>query len=371
MNSTEKRAAVSVAIVLGLAFHIWIAIENRTGWGADFNQFYAAGQLTGSGHLYDWDALRKAESVNGGEGPTARLPVVLYGHKILARLPFRVAHYIWAALSIAALLVFASIWPGAGRTQMFLALAWSMPAIMTLLFGQDTPFWLMFFAAGLLLMQRNKPLSAGVAFSLCICKFHIALGIPIMLIAQQRWRTLIAGAGSVLILLASCFAIEGPEWPLRYAKMVRMPEFAAAHDVIPTLSALTWRLPWPLTTEVALGLAIAVLLWMFCRRTSDLGMAGAAAAACGMLVAHHALFADTILLIPLGVMTIRRKGAPVWLKAFALLVLSPTPFLLAALWHKPLVWQALIAPFVIGAVIAAYFFRYQPTASRAVASRSS
>src|SRR3954464_5357539 len=111
--------------------------------------------------------------------------------------PFRVAQSIWMALNIAALVVFALIWPGAGRPLMVTALAWSMPATLIILFGQDTPFWLMFFAAGLRLLERRKPWIAGIAFSLCICKFHLALGIPVMLAAQKGWRTLIAGAISV------------------------------------------------------------------------------------------------------------------------------------------------------------------------------
>ena len=76
-------AAITVAVVttLGLAFNIWFAVLNRGGWGVDFNQFYAASRLVGTGHLYDWDALRKIEAENGREVPTGRLPVVLYGRR--------------------------------------------------------------------------------------------------------------------------------------------------------------------------------------------------------------------------------------------------------------------------------------------------
>jgi hypothetical protein len=233
---------------------------------------------------------------------------------------------------------------------MMLARAWSMPATLALLFGQDTPFWLMFFAAGLRLMDRNRPSSAGVAFSLCICKFHLALGIPVMLVAQRRWRTLIAGAISVLVLIAASFLIEGAQRPLRYAKMSQMPAFSPTSDVVPTISALTSRLPWPTAAEFAGAIAIVLLLWVVCRRNLDLGMAGAAAAACGLLVGHHALFADTVLLIPLAVLTIQGQNVPLWIRAWAALMLSPLPFLLATAWQKPLLWQALIPTFVVTAV---------------------
>jgi hypothetical protein len=123
---------------------------------------------------------------------------------------------------------------------------------------------------------------------------------------------------------------------------------------MPTIAALAARLPWPVATEIVGAVAITVLLWAVCRRmTEDPGIAGAAAAACGLLVAHHALFADTALLIPLAVLTVQRQNAPFWLKACAVLVLSPVPFLLAYVLERPLVWQTLIAPFVIATVVAA------------------
>jgi len=159
-------AGIAIAVVLGLAFQIQIAVLNRTGWGVDFNQFYSAGRLTGTGHLYDWGALRKVEAEHGREVPTGRLPVVLYGHKILGYFPYRGAQLIWMALCIAALAVFAIFWPGIRLPLMVLALAWSMPATLTILFGQDTPIWLMFFAAALVLMERKRP---WIAVSLFHC----------------------------------------------------------------------------------------------------------------------------------------------------------------------------------------------------------
>ena len=168
VHSKKTTAAIVVAaiIALGLAFNIWLAVSSRAGWGIDFNQYYSASRLAGTGHLYDWDALRKIEAENGTAVPTGRLPVVLYGHKILGSLPYAVARSIWLAAGIAALMVFAAAWPGTRRPLMLAALAWSMPATLSLLYGQDLPFWLMFFTAGLVLMERKRPWSAGLAFAL-------------------------------------------------------------------------------------------------------------------------------------------------------------------------------------------------------------
>jgi hypothetical protein len=173
------------------------------------------------------------------------------------------------------------------------------------------------------------------------------------LAAQKRWRALIAGAIAVLALIASCFLIEGAQWPFRYAMMSQMPAFSAPPEVMPTISALASFFPWPTAAEIVGAAAIVLLLWSICRRMTDLSTAGAAAAACGLLVGHHALFADTALIIPLAVLTIQRQGIPLWLKCWALLILSPAPFLLAFIWQQPLVWQASITIFVVTALFIA------------------
>jgi hypothetical protein len=353
LSQREILILITLIIIAGLVFQLRVALTNSDGRGVDFNQFYSAGKLTGTGHLYEWEALRKLEAAHGSEVPTGRLPVVLYGHKILGILPYSLAQFAWAALNVAAFLVFAFAWPGTWRPLTLAALAWSLPAGFILLFGQDTAFWLMFFAAGLLLMERKRPWLAGVAFSLCICKFHLALGIPVMVAAQKRWNTMGVAAISVLLLIASCFLIEGPQWPLRYLEMSKMAAFAPPPDVMPTISALTVWLPWPVAAQLVGSVALGVLLWVVCRRVPDAGMAGAATAACGLLVAPHALFADTALLIPLAVLTIRRPTTPRWLQALAVLTLSPLPFLFSTALHKSLIWQLLVAPFVVFAAVAA------------------
>jgi hypothetical protein len=349
----HKRAVAVISAVicaLGLAFNSWFAVHNRTGWGVDFIQFYAVSRLAGTGHLYDWDALRRAEAGTGFEGPTGRLPVELYACRVLRSFPYGVAQIIWLAGSIIALVAFAAMWPGARRAVIMPAVAWSMPLSLGLLFGQDTAFWLMFFAGGLLLLERKRPWIAGIVFSLCICKFHLALGIPVMLVAQRRWKTLTAGAIAVTALIASCFLIEGPEWPLQYLKLSQTEAFSPVLGVIPNIYALAARLPWSTAIEIAGAVAIVVLLWTACRSGADLGMAGAAAAACGLLISHHALAADVALLIPLSVLVTQRQCVPPWMKAWAFLMITPSPILLLVRGGN-LAWQILTVAFVVTAVI--------------------
>jgi hypothetical protein len=336
--------------VIGAGFSIWLAVENRTGWGVDFNQFYAASHLAGTGHLYDWDALRKLERENGPEVATGRLPVELFGVKIIGSLPYSIAHGLWFAGSLGAMVLFCLTWPGAGRIPMVVALAWSTPTALLLVLGQDTPFWLMFFAAGLLLMESGKPRTAGVAFALCICKFHLAVGLPVMLAAQRRWKTLGAGAAAFSLLLAACFLIEGANWPLRYIENSHMARFSPAAERMPNVYGLVSRQPWPPIAEIVLALAILLLLWVACRDTADLGFAGALAAACGLILGRHAYAQDLALLLPLSVILLQRPSVPPWLRAWAILMISPAPTLLLVS-NYPSLGQILIVAFVTCALI--------------------
>jgi hypothetical protein len=162
-----------VLIFFGIIFAARFAVMQRSSWGVDFNQFYSAGKLTGTGHLYEWEPLRRLEAERGDASPTGRLPVVLYVHKLLGRLPYHRAQAIWAAISVLALIGFVLLWPSVPREIATVALIWSIPSIMLLVFGQDTPFWMCFFAAGLFALKRSHPVWAGIAFSLCICKFQL------------------------------------------------------------------------------------------------------------------------------------------------------------------------------------------------------
>lgn len=346
-SATTSVIAVALVCALGLGLNLYIALLNHTGWGVDFNQFYSAARLAGTGDLYNWDKLRKLELENGIEVPTGRLPVVLYSYKLLDVLPYKAARILWTVLCIGALIVFALIWPGSSALPMTIVLCWSLPATLAVLYGQDIPFWLMFFGVALRFADR-KPRGSGMMFSLCICKFHLAAGVPIMLVAQKRWKTLIAGAIAMAALMGASFLIEGPGWPLAYAKMSSMPGFSPAPERMPSVYGLASWLPWTSAVEALLAAGVVALLWMTCRATTDLGVVGAASAACGLLIGHHAYAEDCALLIPLAVVTIRRR-TPAWLKLLAILVLSPVSVLLLAS-RKPWAGQILILAFVVSAV---------------------
>ena len=195
--------------------------------------------------------------------------MVLFGAKLIGWLPYPLARIVWLIASVLALGIFAVVWPGVDGSWMAVALAWSMPVGLCLVLGQDTPFWLMLTALGLFLLQRGRPQLAGLVFSLCICKFHLALGIPILLAAQRRWSALLSACASGAALLAACFLIEGPAWPLRYLEASRQTSFSPAVYRMPNLNGIAYWFPWPTAVEIVLTIAVICLLWTVCRRTAD------------------------------------------------------------------------------------------------------
>ena len=100
-----------------------------------------------------------------------------------------------------------------------------------------------------MLLSKEKPWLAGVAFALCICKFHLALGIPVLLVARKQWKALIAGAGTFALLIAACFLIEGPGWVRHYLENSRLPSFSPAPERMPTLYGLSAGYPGALRSK--------------------------------------------------------------------------------------------------------------------------
>jgi len=350
----QRRVVLAVAIVLlclpGVVLNLGMALHYAAD-AIDFTQFYAASRLAGTGHLYNWDALRQIEAQYGGPPiPSGRLPVIAYAMRGLSWMPFFPARLAWLAISLGAVLFFAARWPGADRRLMFAALVWSMPVGFLLVLGQDTPVWLLTFTAGLVLLERDKPKLAGVAFALCLSKYHLAVGLPVLLVAQRRWKTLAAGAAGVAALLGASFLIEGPGWPHDYLEVIRKPIFSVADSRMPNLRGIAYWLPASAAIELACALVVVALLWMACRRNLSVGLAGAMTAAAGLVLGHHAYANDCALLIPLGVMLVQRPKAPRWLKIWGLLLLTPLLTQLLVSRH-PYFGQALVVGFVAAALI--------------------
>jgi len=205
-------------------------------------------------------------------------------------------------------------------------LCWSCPAAVLLSTGQDTGLFLFSVAVGLRLLQTKRDFAAGLVFSLCAAKFHLALGIPIFLLARRRWGALAGGAAGGLVQLAISFAAEGREWPAHLLRLSTISDFSPSPSKMPNLLGLTHGLPYGGGLEAVLALLALAAVWIVSRR-SALTIGATAALIGGLLASHHAYVYDAVLLLPACALALRLP-APKALRYGALLLCVPIPYVM-------------------------------------------
>src|SRR5579885_3668473 len=299
----------------GVAFCAVLAARSPTAWDVDFNQFYSAGKLVGTGRLYDWDAIRRLELQHRATAvPFGRIPFFAFVFQLFSALPYGVARGLWFGVEVAALAGFALLWPMAGRARMAVAICWSVPALMCLTFGQDSVLFLFFVALGMALLEDHEFL-AGVALSGCIAKPHLALLLPVLLAARGKWKALAGGLAGGLTALLISLLVEGKEWPLRLLALARAPEFDPAADRMPTLKGMLSLTGGGVAVQIAVTLGVVAACWYLSSRL-PLPAAAALALAGGLLISktelpgHLAVTGYTLALFAAEVLRTRRK-APV------------------------------------------------------------
>jgi hypothetical protein len=100
----RRKLALTFLALSGVAVMLALAFGNRSAWSVDFNQYYAAGSLAGTGHLYDWPAIQARELEHGARAvPFGRLPAFALAMKPFSALPYSIARGLFLALELAAL----------------------------------------------------------------------------------------------------------------------------------------------------------------------------------------------------------------------------------------------------------------------------
>jgi|CXWL01.1.fsa_nt_gi hypothetical protein len=211
--------------VLVTALLLSVAVTNyvRTGGGVggDFLTDYAAGYLvrTGDGdRLYDLNTQAATEIAVSPAGENARLnpfvlpPAAAWMFAPLSLLPFRVAHILFTAANIAALLgavlllrhemrgVAAPV-----RNALLLAFVFSMPVVTNISWGQIDLLLVYAALLGWRCLRSDRDLLAGAAFSLALMKPHFLVGIVLLMVLQRRWKTLgtLAAIGGITLVPAA------------------------------------------------------------------------------------------------------------------------------------------------------------------------
>ena len=203
-------ALLQAFVLASLATH---GTFGRRGGDNDFTCFYVVGRSL-SGHsaaqLYDWPMLASlVASVTGHGGgtylPWLYPPSLLLLFQPLAALPMAVAHLVW---SLGTLALFAGVLGAiAGPLAALAALACPL-TLSEAVMGQ-TGFLNASLLGGALLLADRRPGIAGILAGLLACKPQLALLLPLMLLATQNWRALLAAGLTVLATVAASAWLYG------------------------------------------------------------------------------------------------------------------------------------------------------------------
>jgi hypothetical protein len=213
----------AVSTVLG--HHPWGAVIGPAGMPAatDFLAFWAAGHLAWAGpaaRVYDLTVLAGVERVTAILPPHTLLAFFYPPTFLLLCLPFAAVPYLvgWAAfvvLPLAALAVglrriLPAGWMGSGVWCLwgFLPVA-AFPGLMMNSATGQTGFWSGACFAWALIWLESRPALAGACLGMLVIKPHLALAVPVVLVAARRWRALAACAATAAGWMALSWLVLG------------------------------------------------------------------------------------------------------------------------------------------------------------------
>lgn len=188
------------------------------GW--DFSQFYIAASLP-IDSLYDraaYELFAKTELAPLGVNyypPYVRPAVFALPMKLLAPLSYRSAEGLFFAMQFVLYLV--TLWLSFRRFHLphhlLPAFALFQPAMLGIITGQDPHTLTLLIFSGFLLLEGDHDVAAGLVWSLCLYKFNLVLGLPLLLLLRARWKALGAfAAGGVALASASIALAPASEY---------------------------------------------------------------------------------------------------------------------------------------------------------------
>ena len=310
----------------------------------DFMGMYAGARLAFTGNMYDiHENFNVQHEAAGWENPNllaVRLPFDALLMWPWNRLPYLQAQHLWEIAIVLTVALFCCLWPY-DRKIAALACCWSFPLLTVFANGQDVALLLVVIALALRHMKRGSETAAGLVFSLCAVKFHLFLLVPLLVLSQKRWRFLGGLSVGAAILAVASFTVGGWNWPAQYLNLIRTPGINPAAISMPNLHGLVYRLPHHAIWQAAGTLAVALIVWHACRKTSfEYGIAAAMTG--GVLVAPHDYLADCALVLPALLLTLP-MAAEKWRRYFYLFLLSPLSSIWGGNYHTWITTLSLLA----------------------------
>lgn|GEM_PF-932265 len=311
---------ILVALLAALAYASLdlLALSRFQAPGADYSCFWAGAKtaLSDPARIYDFD---HNTAVQGWPlGPGRVRPYVYPPTALLLFAPFALPAYwtgygLWVAVT-GLLFLWAARRIGAPWPLVLL-----MPAVALVAFcGQVT-----FLIGGLVLgglSLRRRPILAGLLFGLAaVVKPQFMVLVPLALLAEGRWRTLIAAGATGALLALATLLVWGPQIWLDW--LAALPRFNALifHDRGLTEDAITPYAALVSTGHAGawallLAPAAAALVWFGFRRTPDLADRSLLLFGATTLVTPYAMNYELALFAPGVAVYLSRLCDPRWTK---------------------------------------------------------
>ena len=345
LNARRVRAYAIMLLVAYVAMLASPFLDATRGEGSDFLAFWGAAKLTVAGTpqlAYDLAAETAVQATTGISGMFAYVnpPPFLLAIAPLGLLPYAVAWVVWSLAGWAIwLLVARRILP-----QATLAIAAFPGAWLAASHAQNGFLTGALLIGGVLALKRSQALS-GALFGLLIVKPHLALLVPLWLLAGRKWTAIWTAAASALALSLLSLAVFGLKtwqaWPQSFAVSAAIMRDSA--DVFwlrmgTVYSAVRYHggADAALVAQALVTLACASLVVLVWRRTRDTDASGALLLAATALGSPY-LFAYDLAFLALPVFWLVREGLARGFRAYEKLAL-------VALYFSPLIARSAALP---------------------------
>lgn len=280
----------------------------------DFTGFYVGSRLVGTPQLYDPGANLEIQRSLGltpiDSVIFVRLPYFAFLIKPIALFSYRGAFLLWRAFLLAALAIFAIIFPFGTVRLRWLSLCWFFPASQAVVMGQDSPFVILWIAIALRLRAASAFFAAGVVLSLTAEKWHLLAFLPLLLLLRREWKIFSGFAAGWAAILASCFMIQGPDFLRQYYEALTIPNMNAIGTIMPNFLGLTKIVHAPLALYFVCS-AFAIYAFVRSARAGCFEGAFAIMLLLGITVAPHGYCSDWTVVLP-GLLLIAAKQSQIW-----------------------------------------------------------
>ena len=310
-------AGLLVGLIL-VGWDLWIAATTflpQYSVRNDLRLAYGAAQVgirDGYSRLYDLSAQTSAiESLGPGFNPQPFIspPPLAWLVTPLLALPFTAALAVWTLVLVAAL-----VWtwhlvapPGrlakAAHLVLWLGL---FPVAFGVMVGQPGALIAAVVATSLWLINRERPVWAGLVLSLIVLKPQLALLVPICLLAAGHAKTFGAWLAASLVIGLVALALLGPEGVARYRDVLAQTQ-SPAWDITRRYAVSGPLGLGPLLTAAQIVVVIVTLLAAWRHRHAGAEVPMAAGILGSLLFTPYLGFQDFLMLVVAGWLLLRTR----------------------------------------------------------------